>query len=221
MRQDLPHGTVTGVAFPKDKDGKWLPVMIHPDFTIVEAETAHKDLDLREPDMGELAIELTRNSEPASSWVIEVQPKGGGTSWGSQPSVATDAHGHATLPIAFIGEGVLLARPPVEMGSGLELRVKLEFQRGSNRWVHELHTGRLEGTVKNWDPAAGSGWYLQAGEATIYVLRPDAAGHFVEPCLPAGAISVYRSHAGVCESDPKAVKTFELRVGESSSIELP
>jgi hypothetical protein len=195
--------------------------VIRPDFTIVAGETTHKDLDLREPEVGELAIELTRNSEPASSWVIELQPKGGGSSWGVQPSVATDAHGHATLPIEFVGECVLLARPPVELGSAWELRVDLQLQRGSNRWVHELRTGRLEGSIKDSDPAAGSGWYLRAGEGSLYVLRPDSTGHFVEPCLPAGTISVYCSHAGVCETDPKAVKTFELRATESTTLELP
>jgi len=197
---------------------------IRHDFTIALGQTAHMDLDLRNADPCLLEIELTHNGQPASAWSIVAWPSGKHTFTGSPPGAVTDSSGRARLEVESPGECSLTLKPPAESGSEFALRAPVTLQRGPNHWTHDIRTGRLEGTISGWDPAADVRWRLSSPDQKDYErvqIRPDAAGRFVVPMLAAGKLDIVRSRGQGSEQTRETVKSIELPAGQTLTISLP
>lgn len=218
--EEMFHGP-TGTSMSSGDDIKARD--IRRDFTIAVGQTTRMDLDLRSSEPCVLEIDLMNNGQPARAWSIVAWPKGKHTYTGSPPSGATDSSGRARLVIDETGECSLTIVPPAEAGSAFKIQADVTLQRGTNNWSRNIETGRVEGTLAGWDPAASVQWRLKhSGSVHDYCyLRPDSSGHFMDPFVGAGNVDVLRSGGTPESRNWDTVRSFALGPGESKTLQLP
>jgi len=196
---------------------------IRHDFSISVGQATHHDLDLRDSQPCVLEIVLTNNGQPARAWSIVGWPKDQHTFTGSPPSGATDSNGHARLSFDDPCECQLTISTPAEAGSSFQFRADVVLQRGPNDWNQDLRTGRVEGTIAGWQPEAGVHWRLESEGSGFQhqELRLDASGHFSDPYVQAGKVSVLRMATPGTGRSWDTVQTLVIAAGETQTLQLP
>ena len=172
------------------------PLVLPFNCTIVEGETTHQDLDLRDFAPCELAGTLRVNGAPVEHWGVQAWPGAAQAIVGELPSTTTRADGSFELTLEDPGTVRLAFSPPAELGGEGRIDVLTELRPGANTWERDLAMGRLTGRCLSAVPGEEIGLFYNTAEgvepACWLPLEPDESGRYVLPFVPAGRGSVRR-----------------------------
>jgi hypothetical protein len=191
--------------------------------TVEDGRTTRFDLDLSAGLVCVLNGRVRVNGKPALGWTVTVRPDGDTTA-SDIPATAVDARGEMRIEVESPGRYRVILCPPADSGSGGQIWIPVDLQRGENLWPLDLAAGALKGRklAPLGEQSLGYKWEGPAGAIFQTLFVVDALGRFEMPIVPAGRGEIRRFVRGQSgDWHAESEKWVDIPAGGTEEVELP